>query len=91
VDGEVLLPQSDDVFAEPLLFALWSAKSSSRDEEVASGLIAELMDEDAKAAGCIAELACCFGGGETVDEEGPKGFILPVGGVGRLQEPARQC
>jgi hypothetical protein len=90
VDGEVLLPQSDDMFAEPLLLALRSAQSSGGGEEVASGVIAELMDKDAKAAGCIAELACCLGGGETVDKEGPKGFILPVGGVGGLQESTCQ-
>ena len=55
------------------------------------GLIAELMDKDAKAPGCIAEAGGCLGGGETVDEEGPEGFVLPMGGVGGLQEPACQC
>ena len=58
------------------------------DEEVAFGLIAKLMDEDAKAPGRVAEASGHFGRGETVDEEGPEGFVLPMGGVGGLQEPA---
>ena len=27
----------------------------------------------------------------TVEEDGPEGFVLPMGGVRRLQEPACQC
>jgi len=90
VDGEVLLAQGDDLFAKPFLLARRSADARRRDEEVARGLMAELMDEDAEAPRCIAEPAGRFGGGETIDEEGPEGFVLPVGGVGGLQEPACQ-
>ena len=28
---------------------------------------------------------------DAVHEEGPQGFVLPVSGVGGLQESARQC
>ena len=90
VDGEVLLPQGDDLFPQPFLLAGRSALACGRDEEVAFGLIAELMDEDAKAPRCVAEASGRLGGGETVDEEGPEGFVLPMGGVGGLQEAACQ-
>ena len=91
VDGEVLLPQRDDLFPQPLLLAGRPALPRGRDEEVAPGLIAELMDEDPKAPRCVAEASGRLGRGETVDEEGPQGFVLPMGGVGGLQEPAGQC
>ena len=91
VDGEVLLPQGDDLFPQPLLLAGRSALACGRDEEVAFGLIAELMDEDAKAPRGVAEASGRLGGGETVDEEGPEGFVLSMGGVGGLQEAAGQC
>jgi hypothetical protein len=68
-----------------------SALASGGCEEVALELIAEFMDEDTKAAGCVAESPGGFGGWDTVDEEGPKGFVLSVVGVGGLQEEASQC
>ena len=57
VDGEVLLAQGDDLIAEPSLLAGRPAFACGRDEEVAVGLIAELMDEDAKAPRRVAEAA----------------------------------
>jgi hypothetical protein len=68
-----------------------SALASGGCEEVALELIAEFMDEDTKAAGCVAESPGGFGGWDTVDEEGPEGFVLSVVGVGGLQEEASQC
>ena len=91
VDGEVLLPQRDDMLAQPLLLARRPALARGGSEEVAAGLMAELMDENAKASWCVAEAGGCLGGGEPFDEEGPQGFVLPVGGVGGLEEPACQC
>ena len=91
VDREVLLPQSDDQIPEPLLLAGWPTLSSRREEEITSGLGAELMDEDPEAARCVAEPSGRLGGGKAVDKEGPQCFVLPVGGVGGLQEPTRQC
>ena len=61
------------------------------DEEVALGLVAELMDEDPEAPRRVAEPSGRLGRWEAVDEEGPQGFVLPMGGVGGLQEPAGQC
>jgi hypothetical protein len=90
VDGEVLLPECDDLFPKPFLLARRSAFASGGDEEVSLELIAELMDEDAKTARCIAEPPGRFGGGDTLDEEGPEGLVLSVSGVGWLQEQASQ-
>jgi hypothetical protein len=53
--------------------------------------IAKLVNEDAKTPGGVAEASGRYGGGDPLDEEGPEGFILPVGGVGGFQEPAGQC
>ncbi len=90
VDGEVLLPQGDDLFPQSSPLAGWSALPRGRDEEVALGLVAELMDEDAKAPRRVPEPSGRLGRRDTVDEEGPQGFVLPMGGVGGLQEPASQ-
>jgi hypothetical protein len=90
VDGEVLLPQRDDLFPQSLPLSGWSALPRGRDEEVTPGLVAELMDQDPKTSRCVPEPSGRFGGRDTIDEEGPQGFVLPMGGVGGLQEAARQ-
>ena len=64
--------------------------ASGGGEEVALELIAEFMDEDTKAARCVAESPGGFGRWEPVDEEGPEGFVLSMVGVGGLQEEASQ-
>lgn len=87
---QVLLPQRDHQFPQPLLLTRWSALPCGREEEVAPGLVAELMDEDPEASRCVAEPSGRFRRRETVNEEGPEGFILPVSRVGGLQEPACQ-
>ena len=46
------------------------------------------MDQDAKAARCVAEAVCRLDARESLDEVGPQGFVLPVGGVGRHGESA---
>jgi hypothetical protein len=90
VDGEVLLSEGNDLFPKPLLLARGSAFASGGSEEVAFDLMAKLMNEDAKAAQSITELPGRFGRSKALDEEGSKGLVLSVGGVGRLQEPAGQ-
>jgi hypothetical protein len=90
VDGEVLLPQRDDLFPQSFPLPGWSALPRGGDEEVAAGLVAELMDEDAEAPRRVPEPSGRFGRRDTVDEEGPQGFVLPVCGVGGLQEAASQ-
>ena len=57
-----------------------------REEEVASGILAELVDEDAEAARGVAEAAGGLGAGEPLDEEGAEGLVLAVGGVGGFEE-----
>ncbi len=90
VDGEVLLAQGDDLLPQPFLLAGWSALAWGGDEEIAVGLTAELVDEDAEAPGRVAEASGHLGGWEAVDEEGSEGLVLSMGGVGRLQEAAGQ-
>jgi hypothetical protein len=91
VDGEILFPQGDDPIPKSFLLARWPTLACGREEEVRLGVMAKLMDQDPKTSGCVAEPGGCLGGGETVDEEGPQGFVLPMGGVGGLQEAACQC
>ena len=90
LDGEILLPQGDNLFSKPFLFAGWLTSACGGDEEVAFELIAELMDQDAKAARRRAEPPGGFGGGDTLDEEGSECLVLSVVGVGWLQEQASQ-
>jgi hypothetical protein len=52
--------------------------------------MAEPMDENAKASWGVAEPRGRLGGAQAVNDEGPQGFILLMGGVRRLQEPAGQ-
>ena len=91
VDGEVLFPQRDDPIPKSLLLAWWPTLARGRDEEVTLGVMAKLVDQDAETSGCVAEPRGRLGGGETVDEEGAQGFVLPMGGVRWLQESACQC
>jgi len=72
VDRQVLLPQCDDQVPQPLLFARRSALPRGRDEEIAPGLVAELMDKDPEAPRRIAEPSGRFRRREAVNEEGPE-------------------
>ena len=78
VDGEVLLPQRDDLLPQSILLARRSTDTCGGDEEVTFGLIAELMHQHAKAAGRVTESSGHFGGGHTLDEEGSEGFVLSM-------------
>jgi hypothetical protein len=49
-------------------------------------VLAKLMAEHAEAARGVAEARGGFGRGETLAEVGAQGFILAMGGIGRLQE-----
>jgi hypothetical protein len=90
VDGEVLLAEGDDPFPQPVLFARGPSFASGRGEEVAVGLLAELMDEDSEASGRVSEAGGRLGRGGLLDEEGAEGLVLPMSGVGGLQEAACQ-
>ena len=90
VDGEVLLAEGDDLLPQPLLLAGRPALACGGGKEVAVGLVAELVDEDAEAPRRVAEAGGRLGRGEAVDEEGSEGLVLSMGGVGGLQEAAGQ-
>jgi hypothetical protein len=86
VDGEVLLSQGDDAVTEGIAFGCGMRPLGRCEEEVASGTLAELVDEDAEAPRGVAEAASHLDAGETVDEEGAKGLVLAMGGVGGFEE-----
>ena len=86
VDGEVLLSQGDDAVTEGIAFGCGMRPLGRCEEEVASGTLAELVDEDAEAPRGVAEAASHLDAGETVDEEGAKGLVLVMGGVGGFEE-----
>ena len=88
VDGEVLLAQGDHLIPQSRLLAGRSALASAREEEVALGLIAELMDEDPEAPRRVPEAGGGFRRRDAIDEEGAESLILSVGGAGGLQEQA---
>jgi len=88
VDGAVLLAEGDDPLPQPLLFAGGPSFADGRGEEVAVGLLAELMDEDSEASGRVSEAGGRLGRGGLLDEEGAEGLVLPMSGVGGLQEAA---
>ena len=86
VDREVLFAQGDDAIAEGIGLGCGLGSLGRCEEEVASGILAELMDEDAEAARGVTEAASGLGAGKAIDEEGAEGLVLTVGGVGGLEE-----
>ena len=56
------------------------------EEEVASRVLAELVDEDSEAPRRVTEAASDLGTGSPFDEEGAEGLVLAVGGVGGFEE-----
>jgi hypothetical protein len=80
------------LFLQPFLLGGGAGPSYRREKELASLLIAELMDEDTKTTGGIAEASGGLSRGNTVDKEGPEGFVLSMRGVGRLKKPlGKRC
>ena len=86
VDGEVLLSQGDDAVTEGIGFGCGMGSLGRCEEEVASGILAELVDEDAEAPWGVPEATSGLDAGEAIDEEGAEGFVLAVGGVGGFEE-----
>ena len=91
VNREVLLPQRDDLLTQPLLFAGGPSLVRRREEEVATGMLAELMDENAKATWSVAEAGSCLSRGEPFNEVSPQGLVLTMSGIRGFEEPVRQC
>jgi len=81
-----LLAQGDDLFAEALGLGGGFGAFGRREEELAVGVLAELVDQDAEASRGVTTAAGGFGGREALDEVGAQGFVLAVRGVLRLEE-----
>ena len=92
IDGEILLSQSDDLVPDTIGFGRSLGSLLRGKEEGALWMLAELMGEDAEASRGIPEAAGNFGGGELIDEVGPEGFVLAVGGIlGFEKEAGHRC
>jgi hypothetical protein len=76
-----LFAQSDCAFADQIANrSMIGARAWRREECVTlAGIVAELMAENAKGTGRIAEASRDFGGREFFEEEGAEGFVLPLG------------
>jgi hypothetical protein len=81
VDGQVLFAQSDSAFADQFANgSMIGSKSWRREEGVTlAGIVAELMAENAKGTGRIAEASRDIGGPEFLEVECTQGFVLPLG------------
>jgi len=86
VDGEVLFAQGDDTVAEGIGLGCGMRPLGRFEEEVASRVLAELVDEDSEAPRRVTEAASDLGTGNPFNEEGAEGLVLAVGGVGGFEE-----
>ena len=90
VDREILFAQGDDAVAYGIGLGSGLGSFSRLEEEVASGVPAELVDEDSEAPWGVTEAMSGLGAGETIDKEGTESFVLTVRGVSRLEEKGRE-
>jgi hypothetical protein len=88
IDGEILLAQGDNLLPEALLLGGGVGTFGRREEEGPLRVVAELVGQDAEAAGRIAAATGGLGRGEAFDEIGAEGFVLAVGGILGLEEEA---
>ena len=88
VDGQVLFSQSDDFLPDGIVGL--DAGPWIIDKELSLRVIPKLMGQLVKAARCVAESLGDFGGGQSLDEIGPQGFVLPMGGVLRREKDLGQ-
>ena len=78
IDQERVFPQGDDAVASGVGLGSGLGSFSRLEEEVASGILAELVDEDSEAPWGVTEAMRGLGAGEAIDEEGAEGFVLTV-------------
>ena len=88
VDGEVLLTESDDVVADGIRLGSGVWPLGSGQEEGALGILAEVVDQDAKASWGVAIAFGDLGPGEFLNEEGTESFVLAMCGIGGFEENA---
>ncbi len=86
VYGEVLFAQGDDTVAEGIGLGCGMRPLGRCKEEVASRVLAELVDEDSEAPRSVTEATSDLGTGGPLNEEGAEGLVLAVGGVGGFEE-----
>ncbi|MGH8512022.1 MAG: hypothetical protein ACREU8_11755 [Gammaproteobacteria bacterium] len=81
VDGVVALAQLDDALARGGLLRLGARSGPGGGKEIAEPRVAEIVAEDAKAAGAVAELAGDLMGGAALYEVGAQGLVLALAGA----------
>ena len=79
IDGQVLLPQMNDLLLHDL--GRLGPRARRLGEELPGGVLAELMGQLVQAADGVTESSGDFRGRQPIDEIGPQGFVLPMGGV----------
>jgi len=67
------------------------AGRAGREKERSAGVLAELVDQPAEAAGGITQASGGLFGGQAFDEEGAEGLVLALGGVGRGEDVLGEC
>ena len=86
--GEVLLTQRDDAIAEGVGLRRDLRAFNRSQEEIASGILAKLVNKDAEASWGVTEPASGLGTGNPFDEKGAEGFVLAVRGIGGFEKGA---
>lgn len=90
VDGEVLLASLGDPLADRIGFGGLLGTFGRGEEKRPARVLAEVADQDAKAARGVTEPLCGLLGGKVIDEVGAERLVLTVGGVSRLEESLSQ-
>jgi hypothetical protein len=86
INGEVFFSQCDHLFSDLVLFGGLLGPFPWRKEERANGVLSEGMDQNPKTSFRVSEAPGSFLAAQTLDEKGTEGFVLPVGGILRLEE-----
>ena len=87
VDGKILFAERDDRLANAIARRGRPRPLTGCDEEGPGWILAELVAENAEAAGCVPEARGGLLRRQTLDEVGAQGFVLPMRGVRRFKKP----
>jgi hypothetical protein len=88
INGEVFLSKRDHLFSDLVLFGGFLGPLPWWNEERAMGVFSEVMGQDPETSFRIPEAPGSLLVAYALDEIGAEGFVLPVGGVLRLEEEA---
>ena len=91
IDGQVLLAQGDDFLAAWIGRLGAGFLAAGFEEEGTLRVTAELMHQAAETAGRVAEAHGGLLGRHAFHEISPQGLVLPMDGVGGLEEVATEC